>query len=188
MGVPHPEAASHQREVGGDPGEHVLGVVDQVDLVHDQDHVRHPEQRGDGQMPPGLLDDAVAGIDEQHDHVGGGGARHRVPGVLHVPGAVGQDELPCRGGEVAVRDVDRDALLALGAQTVGQQSKISMIKALAPADVLDMIESVGQHGVGVEQQPSDQGGLAVVDRAGGGQPEQGTTADSASAPGRTSHR
>jgi hypothetical protein len=33
---------------------------------------------------------------------------------------VGQDERALRRGEVAVGDVDRDALLALGAQAVGE--------------------------------------------------------------------
>ena len=41
-----------------------------------------------------------------------------------MPGAVGQDEGTLRGGEVAVGDVDRDALFALGPQTVGQQGEV----------------------------------------------------------------
>ena len=119
-------------------------------------------------MPTGLLDHAVAGVDQQHDHIGGRGSGDRVAGVLHVARTVGQDELPCRRREVAVRDVDRDALFALGAQAVGQQGQIRAVQAPALAHLLDVVEGVGQHRVGVEQQPPDQGGLAVVDRAGRG--------------------
>ena len=56
----------------------------QVDLVHRDDDVRHPQQRGHAQVPPGLLEHAVAGVDEQDDGVGGGRAGDRVAGVLHV--------------------------------------------------------------------------------------------------------
>ena len=37
---------------------------------------------------------------------------------------VGQDERPLVGGEVPVGDVDRDALLALGAQPVGDGGQV----------------------------------------------------------------
>ncbi|SLD12932.1 Uncharacterised protein [Mycobacteroides abscessus subsp. massiliense] len=69
-------------------------------------------------MPAGLLDDTLAGVNQQDHQLRGGGAGHRVPGVLHVARGIGQDEraLGCR--EVAVRHVDGDALLAFGAQPV----------------------------------------------------------------------
>jgi hypothetical protein len=74
---------------------------------------------------------------------------------------VGQDETALRGGEVAVGDVDGDALLALGAQTVGQAREVEL--AVAPAQV---VELVGEDRLGVVEQASDQRRLAVVDRAG----------------------
>jgi hypothetical protein len=43
-----------------------------------------------------------------------------------VAGRVGQDELATRSGEVAVRDVDRDPLLALGPQAVGEQREVGV--------------------------------------------------------------
>ena len=49
--------------------------------------------------------------------------RH-VARVLLVAGRVGQDELAARRREIPVGDVDRDALLPLGAQAVGEQRKI----------------------------------------------------------------
>jgi hypothetical protein len=46
-----------------------------------------------------------------------------------VAGRVGDDELALGRGEVAVRDVDRDALLALGAQAVGEQREVRVVVA-----------------------------------------------------------
>ena len=43
------------------------------------------------------------------------------------PGRVGDDELAQRRGEIAVGDVDRDALLALGDEAVGQQRQIERL-------------------------------------------------------------
>ena len=59
---------------------------------------------------------AVAGVDEHDGDVGGGRAGDHVARVLRVAGRVGDDEAALRRGEVAVGDVDGDALLALGAQ------------------------------------------------------------------------
>jgi hypothetical protein len=82
------------------------------------------------------------------------------------------DELAPRGGEVAVRHVDRDALLPLGAQAVGEQREVGVLVAAGQADRLDGLELVGEERLGVVEQAPDQGGLAVVDRAGGREAEQ----------------
>ena len=47
--------------------EDLLVVVDQVHLVDGQHQVRDAEQRGDRGVPAGLLDDAVAGVDQDDD-------------------------------------------------------------------------------------------------------------------------
>jgi hypothetical protein len=44
-----------------------------------------------------------------------------------VAGTVGEDELAPGGLEVAVGDVDRDALLALGAQAVREQREVDRV-------------------------------------------------------------
>jgi hypothetical protein len=69
--------------------------------------------------------------------------------------------------EVAVGDVDRDALLALGAQAVGQQREVDVAVTAPPRGFLDVLELVLEDRLGVVQQATDEGGLAVVDRAGG---------------------
>ena len=83
-----------------------------------------PQQAGDEGVAPGLLEHALAGVDQDDREVGRRGAGDHVAGVLNVPGRVGDDELALGRGEVAVGHVDRDALLALGAQAVGQQRQV----------------------------------------------------------------
>ena len=123
-------------------------------------------------MPAGLRDDTLAGIDEQDDQARSGCAGHRVAGVLHMPWRVGQHKRTRRSGEVAVGDIDRDALLAFGAQTVDEQRQIRLIEALVDRGAGDRVDLVGQYGLGVVQQPADEGRLAVVHTAGSGQTQQ----------------
>ena len=117
--------------------------------------------------------DALARVDQHDRQIGGRGAGDHVARVLLVPGGVGDDEPPLGGREVAVGDVDRDALLALGAQAVGQQRQVEEVAAHAAlAGLLDVLQLVAEHLLGVVQQPPDQRALAVVDRARGGEAQQ----------------
>ena len=86
------------------------------------------------------------------------------------PGRVGDDELAPRGREVAVRDVDRDALLALGGEAVGEEREIERLPAPLRR-ALDRGELVGEDRLGVVEQAADQRALAVVDAAGGEEPQ-----------------
>ena len=121
---------------------------------------------------PSSTEPAVASVDEDQGELGSRGAGDHVAGVLDVTRGVSDDELAGRGGEVAVGDVDGDALLALGAQPVGQQSQVGVVVAARVAGGLDGLQLVLEDRLGVQQQPPDEGGLAVVDRAGGGEAEQ----------------
>ena len=91
------------------------------------------EQRDDVGVAAGLGEDAVLGIDEEHGEIGGRGAGRHVAGVLHVAGRVGDDEAAALGGEVAVGDVDGDALLALGLEAVDQQREVDLLAGGAEA-------------------------------------------------------
>ena len=88
------------------------------------------------------------------------------------PGRVGELEAALRGDEAAVGDVDRDPLLALGAQPVGEQREVDVAVAAALARLLDVLHLVDEHLLRVEEQAPDQGRLAVVDGAAGDEPEQ----------------
>ena len=133
-------------------------------------------------MPAGLLADALARVDEHDREVGGRGARDHVARVLLVARGVGDDELAPGGLEVPIGDVDRDALLALGAQAVGQQSEVDVAVAAALGGLHDVLELILEDRLGVVQQAADQRRLAVVDRSGGGEPQQLAGAGSARRP------
>jgi hypothetical protein len=79
-----------------------------------------------------------------------------------VARGVGDDEPPPRRLEVPVRDVDRDALLALGPQPVRQPREVH----------LGVCDLVREQRLRVVEQPADEGRLAVVDRAGGREAQQ----------------
>jgi hypothetical protein len=89
-----------------------------------------------------------------------------------VAGRVGDDELAPRRGEVAVGDVDGDALLALGLQPVGGEREVEPGEAAPRRGSLERRELVVGERVRVVQQPADERALAVVDAAGGGEDER----------------
>ena len=109
---------------------------------------------------------------EDHRDVGGRGAGDHVARVLDVPGRVGELEAAARRDERAVGDVDRDPLLALGPQAVGEQREVDVAVAAAERGLLDVRELVGEDLLRVVEQPADQGRLAVVDRARGDEPQE----------------
>ena len=149
-----------------------LAPVDEIHLVHGDEHVRHAQELGDREVPARLRDDALARVDEQDGRVRGRGAGDHVARVLLVPGAVGEDEAAPRREERAVGDVDRDALLALGAQAVREQREVERAAAAAGGHVADVLELVVGDLARVVQQAADQRRLAVVDGAEGGQAQQ----------------
>jgi hypothetical protein len=73
-----------------------------------------------------------AGVDQDDGDVARRRAGRHVARVLLVPGRVGDDELAPRRREVAVGDVDRDALLALGLEAVGQQREVDLARRWCP--------------------------------------------------------
>ena len=171
--VLHGQPAREVGELVDDLAEALLAPVHEVHLVDRDDQVGDAQQRRDERVALGLLEDPAAGVDEDDRRVGGGGAGDHVARVLLVARRVGEDELALGGGEVAVGDVDRDALLALGAQAVGEQREVERAVAVAALGGLgDLLELVLEDLLGVVEQAPDQGALAVVDRPGGGQAQQ----------------
>ena len=151
----------------------IAQIVRVLELLGGHDDVADAQQRRQERVALGLLEHALARVDEHDGRLRGRGAGDHVARVLHVAGRVGEDEAPPRGGEVAVGDVDGDPLLALGAQAVGEQREVDRAVAVAPAAGLGhVLELVGEHGLGVVEQAADQRRLAVVDRSRRGQPEQ----------------
>jgi hypothetical protein len=99
--------------------------------------------------------------------------------VLHVAGRVGDDELALGRREVAVGDVDRDALLALGLEPVRDQGEVDVVDRPVAArgpglrrGPAHRRELVLVQPVGVVEQAPDQGALAVVDAADGDEAQE----------------
>ena len=135
--------------------------------------VRDAEQGAYESVALGLLEHALACVEQDHRQVGRRGAGDHVAGVLLVAGAVGDDEPALGGREVAVGHIDRDALLALGAQSVGEQSQVQRpLAAAALGGLGDVVELILEDLLGVVQEPADQGALTVIDRTGGGEAQQ----------------
>ena len=129
----------------------------------------HAEEGGHVEVAAGLFDNAMAGVDKKHHHLGGGHAGDCVAGVLHVAGGIGEDEGALIRGEVAVGHVDGNALLALGTQAVNKQGKVHAVEAAVGGGALHGLDLVREHGLGVIEQAADEGGLAVINGAGGAQ-------------------
>ena len=120
-------------------------------------------------MAARLLDDAVARVDQDHRELRRRGARDHVARVALVARGVGDDERAPRRREVAVGDVDRDALLALGPQAVGQRREV---RHAVGAVAVQRVDRVVEEQLRVEEHAADQRRLAVVHRAGRGQAQE----------------
>ena len=160
------------REFGqrmADVGEGLGRVVHGIQLVHGEDDGRHAQELEQQAVASGLgeqLEGGIApvelgGVHQHHGGVCTGGGGHHVAGVLLVARRVADDEFAAFGVEVAVGDVDGDALLALGRQAVGQQCQVGFALALHAGEV------VLQHGLAVNQQTANQGAFAIVHRTAG---------------------
>jgi hypothetical protein len=101
---------------------------------------RMPKQMCDERVPAGLRQHAVAGVDQNDGQIGRGCAGRHVARILLVARRIGDDEFAFRRREVAVGDVDGDALFALGAQAVGEQGEVD-VAAMPLADALATLAS-----------------------------------------------
>ncbi len=119
-----------------------------------------------------LRQHAVARIDQDDGKVGRRCAGRHVARVLLVAGRIGDDELPLRRREVTVRDVDRDALFALGAEAVGQKSKIDMTAAAVCRSFGNAGKLVLVDALRIVKQASDERTFAVIDAAGCGKTQE----------------
>ena len=120
-------------------------------------------------MAPGLGDDPLAGVDEQHRSIHRGRSGDHVSGVLLVARCVGHDERASVGGEVPVGNVDGDLLLPFGEQAVKQKGEVEAL-SLGPEFLgigLQGCQLVFEDQIGVVQQAPDERALAVIDAAAG---------------------
>lgn len=168
------QALGELQVVGLDRFEHAFIEVLEVHLVDGHDDVLDAQQGGDEAVATGLGLYAVAGVHQDDRQVTGGCTGGHVAGVLLMAGGVGDDELALGGGEIAVGDIDGDALLTLGLQAVDQQRQVDVVTG--GADLLrvpgDGFQMVFVDHLRVVQQAPDQGALAVVDVTAGQKAQQ----------------
>jgi hypothetical protein len=89
-----------------------------------------------------------------------------------MAGRVGDDELAPLGVEIAVRDVDGDALLALGFKAVGEEGEIDPFPAATFVIALRSRHLIFKRSARVDKETTDQGGLPVVDAARSNEPKK----------------
>ena len=82
---------------------------------------------------------------------------------------IGDDKFAVGCGKVAIGHIDGDALLPLGAQTIGEERQVQVGVAPLAAGPLDGSHLIFHDRLAVQQQTTDQGAFAIVDAAGGGE-------------------
>ena len=109
------------------------------------------QQARDERVAAGLLDYSVSGVDQDDGQIRRRGACHHVARVLNVPRRVCDDELALGRGEVAIGHIDRDALLPLRTQAVGQQRQIHVFVTALLARLLHRLPLIFKNGFAVVQ-------------------------------------
>ncbi len=120
-------------------------------------------------MAMGLREQPLARVDQHDGDVGVRGAGRHVAGILLVAGRVGDDEGARFGGEIAIGDVDRDALFAFGLEAVDEERKVDRIFGRAELFriLFERRKLVVEDELLLVEKPPDQRRLAVIDRAAG---------------------
>ncbi|MNZ55908.1 hypothetical protein D3C78_738440 [compost metagenome] len=88
--------------------------------------------------------------------------------------SIGNDKFALLGGEIAIRHVNGDALLALGLKAVHQQGQVELfaLRTVTLAVVMQRGELVFVNLTGVMQQTPNQRAFAVIDAAAGQKTQQ----------------
>ena len=131
-----------------------LRVVDEVHLVHDDDHLSYANQPQQIAVPARLFLHAFGRIDDDERRVGSRGAGHHVLHEFLVARGVDDHVLALGGAKPDLRRVDRDVLVALGLQAVHQIGELEGHTAALRDGHKLFVLAVGQRACVVEQ-PAD---------------------------------
>ncbi|MNY25343.1 hypothetical protein D3C86_1591190 [compost metagenome] len=134
------------------------------------------KQGDDAAVPRRLGRDTLDRIDQHDGRIASRGAGGHVARILLVSRRVGHDEAATRRRHIAIGHVNGDALLALGLQPVQQQGVVQVrpVRAETARVAFQRRQLILRHLARLEQQPPNQGRLAVIDRAAGQEPQQVT--------------
>ena len=127
------------------------------------------EHRDNPAVAFGLSENSFTSVDQQNRRLSGRRAGRHIAGVLLVARRIGHDEAPPGRGEETVGDVDGDALLPFGLQSIDQQREIEALALGAKffGVRLERLQLVLEDQLGLVEQAADQSRLAVVDAAAG---------------------
>ncbi len=98
----------------------LFAVADEIHFIDSHHQMFDAQQCGNKAVTTGLIQHTFTRVDQQNRQVAGRRAGGHVTGVLLVPRGVGDNKFTLLSGEIAVRHVDGDALLALGLQAIHQ--------------------------------------------------------------------
>src|SRR6266545_3526389 len=85
------------------------------------------EHRDNAAVAFGLDEHSLARVDQQYRRLSRRCASRHISGVLFVARGISDDEAAPGRGKEAVGDVDRDALLSFGLQSVNQQCEVQAL-------------------------------------------------------------
>ena len=119
-------------EVSQDRLEPVFGVIDKVHLVDRQHDIPDAEKRRDEGMASCLGKPPFARVDHHDRQRSGGGTDHHIARILIMSRGVGDNEVPLVRGEIAVSDIDGDALLSRSAASPSTRSAKSSPPSWVP--------------------------------------------------------
>ena len=120
-------------------------------------------------MTTGLGQHALARVNQNDRQIAVGRTGRHVAGILLMPRRIGDNEFALVGRKEAIGHVNRDALLLLGLKPVKQQRKVHVVpgRAMLAADHFQRRELIFKDRFAIVKQPSDQGGLAIINTATG---------------------
>ena len=118
------------------------------------------------------LESAYYGDEKSFANITKSLAKKVTAGVLDVTRRVRDDKFPFRCGEVAVGDIDRDALFALGFEAIGEEGEVYVFITAAARGFLHGFELVFEDGFGIVKEAADESGFAVIDGAGGSEAKE----------------
>ena len=123
-------------------------------------------------MPARLREQTLAGVDQNDRKICRRRPRNHIAGVLLMAWRVGDYELPARCCEVAVGNVDGDALLTFGSQAVRQEREVDGSGISSDGRLGNGFKLILVNGAGIVEQAADEGGFTVIHAAGRGEPKK----------------
>ena len=106
--------------------ESLFAEVHQIHFIDRNDQMLDPQQCGDKAVATRLIQHAFARIHQQNRQFTGRGPGRHVTGVLFVAWGIGNDKFALLSGEITIRHVNGNALLALSLKAVHQQGQVEL--------------------------------------------------------------